>query len=392
MGSFAKAAQRINYDLGFGDLAKLIAENKAKKDQEEIYNQIGEAYKNYIGQQNAVDFGLRPGGTVTNPFMPQDIKNNGMNLLGKVMQNPAAREEIINQQNLQPPTIPERQTFSPDELYQKSQDVYSKYQNDIANLLASPKLTPEHTERINALNTIAKSFVDKRKPQEPMLKEFDRGKDIYDARTGKLIREGVSDATKTGKTYEDFQTVIEKGRPVLKAFNSKLQKWENIGEVPKEPKPISSELAYRIQKDMEKMSKEEKQRQWEYNNIMGSDYLYLDEIEALAENGKDYLVEQGLVKKTTNPEGSVSYRPIYGGAYYYVDDKGRGRLFKTNEALEKFAKSQVFNVPNAWTRTKQNKEDKEATQPLKKFEEGATYVDQNGNKAIYRNGEWEEIE
>ena len=89
-------------------------------------------------------------------------------------------------------------------------------------------------------------------------------------------------------------------------------------------------------------------------------------------------------------------------AYVITDKSGNETQFKTDAALERYARGEVIKskIPgkiNMWTRSKQSRNSSNSKQSGNsnqsgQYVEGKIYIDANGNKAKYVNGKWEEIQ
>ena len=124
-------------------------------------------------------------------------------------------------------------------------------------------------------------------------------------------------------------------------------------------------LFYRKQKDeedrkekQEKISEDKKTLQGQYNSIMGSPYLTVEE-----------LLSQGLIDRNhpaiskRDKEGNRSDKREYGGAYVVRDANGKPQLFFSGSDLESYAKSKVSKAPNKWGRPKKGKTENSEKKP-----------------------------
>ena len=99
-----------------------------------------------------------------------------------------------------------------------------------------------------------------------------------------------------------------------------------IAHVPPNPRATTSN---------EKQKESESQAQ--YNAIMGSPWLSMDEIKT-----------RGLINNL-DPNSNVGDK--YGGAYVYQTETGKPILFYSDKELENYAKRRTPKAPNKWMRT-----------------------------------------
>jgi hypothetical protein len=133
-------------------------------------------------------------------------------------------------------------------------------------------------------------------------------------------------------------------------------------------------LIYRMEQDAQDREKKERTAQAKYNAKMGIPWYSVED-----------LIKQGELDKYDYKNEDGTYK--IGGAY---KDPETGKLLFSDEEVQALANTKAADAPNKWTRNKKTQKTEVKTNP-QSFEEGKIYVDANGNKAIYKNGKWEEV-
>lgn len=222
------------------------------------------------------------------------------------------------------------------------------------------------------------------KPKAPEAFELSEGQQRFEIDpVSKQIRL-VAENKKDVKPGEKFKNFSEKGYWDTSDENN--PKWIANPNY-KESVSSSESLGWRkyydeLDEKNKKLSEEEKINQAKYNAIMGAPFLTMDE-----------LVTQGILENKNDK---------YGGAYLVRDDDGKAKLVYGEKVLENYAKTIVPKAPNKWSREKKKSDDNKTEKKTKTdknqvvnnagYVEGKTYIDANGNKAVYKNGKFEEIQ
>jgi len=314
--------------------------------------------------------------------------------------------------------------------YQLSKDALNQFVQRITPMLASQNITPEQTAKLNSIYGVLSNQVESLKPTPPEIVTAKDGEEFYrrDPVTHEFLDKDASGSpipyfsndkeTKTALDKPGEKITDAGGHPYqsfLKGDNTTYLKDMVTNKVvtPEEAAKLKFKdpnggdalgwanynmraMEYNQNKQdkkdalNQKLSDTQQLRQNEYNDIMGTRIPLAD------------LINDGLAQ-TTDKTKSDYLDPNSGGAYV-VRDKNtqKARLITDEKVLSQYAKNRVPDAPNKWERQKDangniNTVDhysgsNNTTQKTNnKFIEGKTYIDGNGKKAKYVNGQFQEV-
>lgn len=312
--------------------------------------------------------------------------------------------------------------------YQLSKDALNQFVQHITPMLANQDLTPEQQAKISSIYGLFNNQVEALKPTPPEIVTAKDGEEFY--RRDPVTHEFMDkDASGSPIPYfsndKEAKTVLDKpgekvtdanGHPYqsfLKGDNTTYLKDMITNKVvtPEEAAKLKFKdpnggdslgwANYNLRvmeygqnkqdkKDAldQKLSDKQQQDQNAYNDIMGTRIPTAD------------LINDGLAQ-TTDKTKSDYLDPNSGGAYV-VRDKNtqKARLITDEKVLSQYAKNRVPDAPNKWERQKDangnisvidHSSNNAPAKTNNKFIEGKTYIDGNGKKAKYVNGQFQEV-
>lgn len=183
MGRIAKALRRLNNDLGFNQLGAYLESARKKKEQEELYANMINAFNNsqnnlstidnstIANKENASNPFYKDGGYENYPSNPSMKRENVLSLSNmEGSSKPVGLAGLTSQGNAKQYTEPksyERTVQLPldkTEKYNRSQEEINNFQKSIIPMLLNPNSDPNNYNKANVLTSLLSKAGDKYKP------------------------------------------------------------------------------------------------------------------------------------------------------------------------------------------------------------------------------------